>query len=97
MIQEGQHPTALALGIMLHNRYMSLPEWWNSPERIGVWHSRFSTIAMIAAAVAMLGWAMRIFILAVPASVLATAAILMTLFTWFRKDDLASRAAPPRK
>ena len=54
-------------------------------------------IAMIAAAVAMLGWAMRIFILAVPASVLATAAILMTLFTWFRKDDLSSRAAPPRK
>jgi hypothetical protein len=76
---------------------MSIPEWWDSPERIAVWFSRFSTTAAFAAAFAVLGWTMRLFILAVPATVLAAAAILMTVFTWFRKDDLASRGAPPRR
>jgi hypothetical protein len=76
---------------------MSIPEWWDSPERIAVWLSRFSTTATLSSALAVLGWASRLFLLAIPATVLALASILMTVFIWFRKDDLASRGAPPKR
>jgi hypothetical protein len=49
--------------------------------------------AVVAAGLAALGWAGQWYLLSVPAAVLALTAVLIALFTWFRKDDL-SRNTP---
>ncbi len=62
--------------------------WWNSIERIDATCHRAQMTAIVAGCVALVGWLWPLPLVTVPAAVIATTAVLIALFTWFRKDDL---------
>ena len=74
---------------------MSGRGWWHSLERIDMIF-RWSVNAAIGAfTLAAMGWILGFTLVAVASIVLATTAVLLALFSWFRRDDL-SRSRPGR-
>lgn len=52
---------------------------------------RARATALVCGGLAIAFWALWLVVVAVPLSVAATTAILIMMFAWFRKDDLAPK------
>jgi hypothetical protein len=74
----------------LQNVIVSSPDWWNSLNRVDAIFRLSRNVALTGFVIAAFAWAARLFVVAVPATVIAAAGILFALFTWFRRDDLSS-------
>lgn len=75
---------------------MSGPRWWDSFDRMDAVFRVSLNTAIAAATVAAVCWIATLTAVAVVGTVVATTAILLTLFSWFRRDDLAHGGRPPR-
>jgi hypothetical protein len=69
---------------------MSSPRWWRSFERMDRIFRVSANIAVAATTAAAALWIATLTLAAVACLVLATTAVLVALFSWFRRDDLAS-------
>jgi len=74
---------------------MPASPWWDSYDRIDRTFRRARNTAIVASGLAIVSWGLGLVLIAVPATVLTMVAILITLFTWFRRDDLSRPANRP--
>jgi hypothetical protein len=74
---------------------MASSSWWDSLERMERSFRVARGCAIGGLGLSIVAWGLWLVIIAVPATVFTATAILFTLFTWFRKDDL-QRGAPRR-
>ena len=73
---------------------MSGPHWWSSYSRVdAIFRASVNTI-IGAVTAAVVCWILSFTLLAVAGIVLATTAVLVALFAWFRRDDLAADGKP---
>jgi hypothetical protein len=75
---------------------MSSPSWWDSLEKMDRSYRLARNISVVGAGLSICAWGLWLQFVAVPLTILTSVAILMALFTWFRRDDL-SRGAPPTR
>ena len=76
---------------------MATTEMWDSLERMDALFRRARGTALVCAAFALATWLIWVPYVAVPFSVAATTAILIMMFSWFRKEDLRQRQNAPHK
>lgn len=75
----------------------SPPSWWDSPDKMDRSYRRWRNVSVVSVGLSICAWGLWLQYVAVPLTVLASVALLMTLFTWFRRDDLLRGAPPTRK
>lgn len=67
---------------------MSGPLWWHSFERLDAVFRMSVNLTIGAFTLAAVCWILDFTLVAVAGIVLATTAVLVALFSWFRRDDL---------
>ena len=68
---------------------MAGPRWWRSYERLDALFRVFRNLAIAAFTLAAACWIAEVTIPAVLLVIGGTTAILIALFSWFRRDDLS--------
>ncbi len=63
--------------------------FWDSLERMDATFHRARLVAIVFTCLALIAWLLPLPFVTVPAAIVANVAILIALFTWFRREDLA--------
>jgi len=76
---------------------MTYPAMWDSLERMDRLFRRTRATALVCGGLAAVCWAIWLVVVAVPLSVVASTAVLVMMFAWFRKEDIRQRQEAPRR